>query len=97
MTRATAIVAALATLVLVEGRASADDCLCLGSGLLFEPVDLVETTDAYVDEGEALPIDDAAPVAQEAPAHRSGPVMWCLSADDPRCSRDDSSKPAQRS
>lgn len=88
---------ALATLTLFQGRAMADDCLCLGSDLLFEPVDQLETTDVYLDEGEAapsgrglsneLPVDAA--VTELAP--RPTPVLWCLSSDDPRCSRDDDS------
>lgn len=73
----------------------ADDCLCLGSDLLFEAVDQVETTDAYVDEGESLPpgASDGAPVdaAVTDLAPRPVPVLWCLSSDDPRCSRDDDS------
>jgi len=88
---------ALATLALFQGRAAADDCLCLGSGLLFEPVDQVETSDVYIDAGEALPSNDAAsngtPVdaAVTGLAPRPTPVLWCLSSDDPRCSRDDDS------
>lgn len=76
----------VASLALLTGRAQADDCLCLGSELLFEAVDQVETEDAYVDEGEAPEADDAL-----APPPVPHSVMWCLSSDDPRCSRDDDS------
>lgn len=71
----------------------ADDCLCLGSDLLFEPVDQVETTDVYLDEGELAPLPSAGPVQVEVTdlAPRPTPVLWCLSSDDPRCSRDDDS------
>jgi hypothetical protein len=85
---------ALATLTLAQGRAMADDCLCLGSDLLFEPIDQVETTDVYLDEGELAPtLPSAGPIQVDVTdlAPRATPVLWCLSSDDPRCSRDDDS------
>lgn len=80
---------AIATLALFQGRAAAEDCLCMGSELLFEPVDQVETTDAYVDAGEAFPA--AHDALEHALERHPAPVLWCLSSDDPRCSRDDDS------
>ena len=96
MHRLVAIGLALATLTLSQGRAMADDCLCLGSELLFEPVDQLETTVVYLVEGESLPprlSNEPLPVdaALTELAPRPTPVLWCLSSDDPRCSRDDDS------
>lgn len=93
MSRSLAIGIAIASLSLLAGRARADDCLCLGSALLFEPIDQVETSDAYVDEGEldAQGARDEADRRVIAVASAPHPVMWCLSSDDPRCSRDDDS------
>lgn len=82
MMRPVAIGIAVASLALFEGRARADACLCLGPELPFDAADQVETADAYVDPAEVgvWPHRTLAPAA---------PVLWCVAADDPRCSRDD--------
>lgn len=69
--------------------AAAQDCLCLvgeGFGLVdgFELID-AETPDTTIEStaflhGDEAPSADAAP---EAPTHRT--VLWCASANDPRC------------
>lgn len=62
----------------------------MGPELLFEAIDQVETPDHY-----ATPIEELAGIDVPAP-RRAAPVLWCLSANDPRCSRDDSGEAPYR-
>jgi hypothetical protein len=98
---------AIATLALPGARASADDCMCVGpenaygvaiagvmagvmlpAAVLESPDDTIETPDPLAPSADA--------VAAAAPRRTSAPVAWCISADDPRCQRDDTGDAPQR-
>lgn len=85
---------ALAALLGSPDPAAAEDCLCIGPEELFD-ADAAIALEA-LESPDPLAPDPAATAAREiaghAAARRGGraPVLWCRSADDPRCSRDDS-------
>jgi hypothetical protein len=79
MSRISAIAILLAAPLLTQ-PAAAQDCLCVvGDGFGLFEAETPDTTIASTPVDATQPAADAAP----APAHRT--VLWCASANDPRC------------
>ncbi|MDQ3036600.1 MAG: hypothetical protein M3Y87_29680 [Myxococcota bacterium] len=91
MIRFLLVALALATLGL-SGPAAAEDCLCVGPEQVFADVAASVTLESP-DPLAPLPELEAAPAPSERAA---APVLWCVSPDDPRCSRDDTGEAPHR-
>lgn len=80
---------------------AAEDCLCVGPDL-FSDAFLVEASslepNAQGDSGEVAESPDPLAEAPSAlPETPRGPILWCISPDDPRCQQDDSGEAPHRS
>jgi hypothetical protein len=107
MTRFFFAALAFATLGLA-GPAAAEDCFCVGPDLFsnafpseasseLEGAEGNETREMGLDSDLFETPDPLTEVPVATPEIPRGPVLWCISPDDPRCQRDDSGEAPHRS
>lgn len=90
---------ALATLGLA-GPAAAEDCFCVGPDLFSDafPSEAVsDSREVGLDSDLNETLDPLAEALAATPDGPRGPVLWCISPDDPRCQRDNSGEAPHRS